>query len=134
MSGRDLTPGLCCDPLADGLLVTGGARRAGEVRVSGAKNSVPKLMAAALLAEGTTRITNCPQILDVPLMADVLEGLGCTVVLDRDVVEVTSPREPDYRADFDAVEKFRASVCVLGPLLARCRKAVVALPGGDAIG
>ena len=60
-------------------LVTGGARLAGTVQVAGAKNSVLKLMAAALLAEGTTVISNCPEILDVPLMADVLRGLGCAV-------------------------------------------------------
>ena len=56
--------------------MTGGARLDGSVRVTGAKNSVLKLMAAALLAEGTTTITNCPEILDVPLMADVLSGSG----------------------------------------------------------
>ncbi len=120
--------------MSERFLVTGGERLAGDVRVTGAKNSVLKLMAAALLAEGTTRITNCPDILDVPLMADVLEGLGCDVALDGDTVEITAPSMPRYRADFEAVEKFRASVCVLGPLLARCRRAVVALPGGDAIG
>lgn len=115
-------------------MVTGGSRLVGEVSVSGAKNSVLKLMAAALLAEGTTTISNCPDILDVPLMAAVLEGLGCVVRLDGDIVEITAPAMPHYRADFEAVEKFRASVCVLGPLVARCKRAVVALPGGDAIG
>ncbi|MDO5701723.1 MAG: UDP-N-acetylglucosamine 1-carboxyvinyltransferase, partial [Bowdeniella nasicola] len=60
--------------------------------------------------------------------------LGCEVSLDGDVVEITTPEVPRYRADFEAVEKFRASVCVLGPLLVRCNKAIVALPGGDAIG
>ena len=64
-------------------VVTGGARLAGTVEVAGAKNSVLKLMAAALLAEGTTTISNCPEILDVPLMADVLRGLGCAVTLER---------------------------------------------------
>ena len=67
-------------------LVTGGARLAGTVQVAGAKNSVLKLMAAALLAEGTTVISNCPEILDVPLMADVLRGLGATVDLAGDTV------------------------------------------------
>ena len=62
--------------------MTGGNRLAGEVAVTGAKNSVLKLMAAALLAEGTTTITNCPDILDVPLMAEVLRGLGANVELD----------------------------------------------------
>ncbi|MEU5763720.1 MULTISPECIES: UDP-N-acetylglucosamine 1-carboxyvinyltransferase [Nocardia] len=115
-------------------LVTGGNRLVGEVTVGGAKNSVLKLMAAALLAEGTTTITNCPDILDVPLMGDVLRGLGCDVAIDGGTVSITTPAEPKYHADFPAVTQFRASVCVLGPLMARCKRAVVALPGGDAIG
>ncbi|ARU46669.1 UDP-N-acetylglucosamine 1-carboxyvinyltransferase [Corynebacterium silvaticum] len=115
-------------------LVTGGARLEGSVRVSGAKNSVLKLMAAALLAEGTTTLTNCPQILDVPYMIRVLEGLGCSVESDNGTVCISTPAEISSDADFDAVRQFRASVCVLGPLTSRCGRAVVALPGGDAIG
>jgi len=114
--------------------VQGGARLVGEVAVVGAKNSVLKLMAAALLAEGTTTITNCPEILDVPLMADVLRSLGCEVTLDGSVVTITTPKELNHRADSEAMGKLRASVCVLGPLVGRCKRAVVALPGGDAIG
>ncbi|AEX40196.1 UDP-N-acetylglucosamine 1-carboxyvinyltransferase [Corynebacterium pseudotuberculosis] len=114
--------------------MTGGARLEGSVRVSGAKNSVLKLMAAALLAEGTTTLTNCPQILDVPYMIRVLEGLGCSVESDNGTVRISTPAEISSDADFDAVRQFRASVCVLGPLTARCGRAVVALPGGDAIG
>ncbi len=114
--------------------MTGGNRLSGEVAVGGAKNSVLKLMAASLLAEGTTTITNCPDILDVPLMAEVLRGLGANVELDGSVVRITSPDEPKYEADFAAVRQFRASVCVLGPLVGRCKRARVALPGGDAIG
>lgn len=114
--------------------VHGGARLSGSVKVDGAKNSVLKLMAAALLAEGTTTLTNCPQILDVPLMQKVLEGLGCEVVLDGPTVRITTPAEVQPDADFEAVRQFRASVAVLGPLTARCGRAVVALPGGDAIG
>ena len=120
--------------MADRFVVTGGNRLAGEVAVGGAKNSVLKLMAATLLAEGTSTITNCPDILDVPLMAEVLRGLGATVELDGDVARITSPDEPKYDADFAAVRQFRASVCVLGPLVGRCKRARVALPGGDAIG
>ncbi|MGS0684207.1 UDP-N-acetylglucosamine 1-carboxyvinyltransferase [Nakamurella sp. GG22] len=115
-------------------LVTGGARLSGSVRVAGAKNSVLKLMAAALLAEGTTVISNCPEILDVPLMADVLTGLGAEVSLAGETVTITTPAELSYHADFPAVGRLRASVCVLGPLMGRCRRAQVALPGGDAIG
>lgn len=104
------------------------------MKVSGAKNSVLKLMAAALLAEGTTTLTNCPEILDVPLMQRVLEGLGCTVEIDGPTVRITTPADLKSDADFEAVRQFRASVCVLGPLTSRCGRAVVALPGGDAIG
>jgi UDP-N-acetylglucosamine 1-carboxyvinyltransferase len=120
--------------VAERFVVTGGSRLAGKVAVGGAKNSVLKLMAATLLAEGTSTITNCPDILDVPLMAEVLRGLGATVELDGDVARITSPDEPKYDADFAAVRQFRASVCVLGPLVGRCKRARVALPGGDAIG
>lgn len=102
--------------------------------MSGAKNSVLKLMAASLLAEGTSTLTNCPEILDVPLMKDVLEGLGCSVDIEGSIVRITTPAELKSEADFDAVRQFRASVCVLGPLTSRCGRAVVALPGGDAIG
>jgi len=121
-------------PVGERFLVTGGRRLSGQVAVTGAKNSVLKLMAASLLAEGTTTITNCPDILDVPLMAEVLRGLGANVELDGSVVRITSPDEPKYEADFAAVRQFRASVCVLGPLVGRCKRARVALPGGDAIG
>lgn len=114
--------------------VHGGARLTGEVQVVGAKNSVLKLMAAALLAEGTTTITNCPEILDVPLMADVLRGLGCEVDVTGDTVRITTPPEPKHEADYASVSRLRASVCVLGPLVGRCKRARVALPGGDAIG
>ena len=114
--------------------VCGGARLTGEVQVVGAKNSVLKLMAAALLAEGTTTLTNCPEILDVPLMRDVLQGLGCDVQVAGSVVSITAPAELKHEADYGSVSKLRASVCVLGPLVGRCRRAKVALPGGDAIG
>ena len=120
--------------MGERFLVTGGNRLSGQVAVTGAKNSVLKLMAASLLAEGTTTITNCPDILDVPLMAEVLRGLGANVELDGSTVRITSPEEPKYEADFAAVRQFRASVCVLGPLVGRCKRARVALPVGDAIG
>jgi len=120
--------------VSDRYLVTGGARLAGRVVVGGAKNSVLKLMAASLLAHGRTVLTNAPEIADVPLMAQVLEGLGASVQIDGDRVTIDTPEVPSHHADFEAVKQFRASVCVLGPLMARCRRAVVALPGGDAIG
>jgi UDP-N-acetylglucosamine 1-carboxyvinyltransferase len=120
--------------LSEHFRVEGGARLVGTVDVVGAKNSVLKLMAAALLAEGTTTLTNCPEILDVPLMADVLRDLGCQVVVDGATVAITTPAELNHEATSPSVGKLRASVCVLGPLVGRCKRAVVALPGGDAIG
>src|SRR5699024_1421259 len=117
----------------DSFVVNGGARLQGAVKVSGAKNSVLKLMSAAMLAEGRTVLKNCPQISDVPYMADVLRGLGCDVELDGGTVIIDVPAEINHDADFDAVRQFRASVAVLGPLTARCHRARVALPGGDAI-
>lgn len=122
--------------VSDRFLVTGGARLSGKIAVAGAKNSVLKLMAAALLAEGTTVLENCPRIQDVPLMIEVLRGLGCDVIWEEQAgrITITTPAEPNYHADFEAVRQFRASVCVLGPLIARTGRAIVALPGGDAIG
>ncbi|MCX6436161.1 MAG: UDP-N-acetylglucosamine 1-carboxyvinyltransferase [Actinobacteria bacterium] len=118
----------------DRFRITGGCRLQGEVTVTGAKNSVLKLMAASLLAVGTTTIRNVPDIADVDIMADLLTRLGCTVAHDGSVVTIDVPATPLHRADYDLVRKMRASINVLGPLVARLGKAEVALPGGDAIG
>jgi len=115
-------------------VVTGGARLTGEVSVTGAKNSVLKLMAASLLAEGTSRLTAVPDILDVAIMSELLRRLGCTVVRTDGAVAITVPARPGHEADYDLVRRMRASIAVLGPLVARCGQAKVALPGGDAIG
>jgi UDP-N-acetylglucosamine 1-carboxyvinyltransferase len=120
------------------LRVTGGARLAGEVPVVGAKNSVLKLMAAALLAPGATTLANLPAISDVGIMHQLLERLGCSVsesVHGRtDEVVITVPDLPLHEAPYELVRKIRGSICVLGPLLGRTGRAKVALPGGDAIG
>ena len=114
--------------------VVGGAPLVGEVRVVGAKNSVLKLMAAALLAPGVTTILNVPAILDVDIMSELLRRLGCDVRREDDVVIIDVPEQPDHRADYDLVRRMRASICVLGPLVTRMGAAHVALPGGDNIG
>ncbi len=119
---------------ADRFRVTGGARLQGEVHVSGAKNSVLKLMAASLLATGKTTIRNVPAIADVEIMADLLTRLGCKVVHFESEVSIDVPVLLGHRADYDLVRKMRASINVLGPLVARLGEAEVALPGGDAIG
>lgn len=118
----------------DVIRVTGGVRLAGEVSVVGAKNSALKLMAAALLATGTSVITNIPRITDCALMGEVLRRLGALVDFDDDVVRVEVPDRLHPEADYDLVRRLRASICVLGPLLARCGEVRVAHPGGDAIG
>ena len=114
----------------DRFRVVGGARLAGEVRVTGAKNSVLKTMAAALLAEGRTTLTDVPRILDVEIMAELLRRLGCTVDYDAEAatVVIDVPAELGHQADYDLVRRIRASICVLGPLIARCG----AGRGGDA--
>jgi UDP-N-acetylglucosamine 1-carboxyvinyltransferase len=114
--------------------VVGGARLSGEVSVTGAKNSVLKVMAACLLAEGTSTLRNVPDIGDVPIMGEVLRGLGADVVDEVPEVRVTVPATLGHEADYEHVRRIRGSICVLGPLLARCGRARVALPGGDAIG
>ena len=116
--------------------VTGGARLSGTVKVSGAKNSALKLMAATLLAPGKSTITNLPDIADVEYMGELLTRLGCTVSINKDKSEVSIdvPEKIAHRADYDLVRKLRASINVLGPLVTRVGEAEVALPGGDAIG
>jgi len=118
----------------DLIRVVGGARLAGEVSVVGAKNSALKLMAAALLAPGRTVLTNVPRITDIAIMAELLRRLGCTVTMEADRVEIDVPEKLGAEADYDLVRRLRASICVLGPLLARCGQVRVAHPGGDAIG
>lgn len=116
--------------------VRGGARLAGTVTVSGAKNSVLKLMSAALLAPGVHTLRNIPAIADVEIMGELLARLGATFSHDLDsaIVTLNIPDELQHRADYDLVRKMRASINVLGPLVARTGLAEVALPGGDAIG
>ena len=118
------------------LRVVGGARLSGTVRVFGAKNSALKLMAATLLAPGESKITNLPAIADVDYMAELLTRLGCSVKVNNELHEViiAVPKKLGHRADYDLVRKMRASINVLGPLIARELVAEVALPGGDAIG
>jgi UDP-N-acetylglucosamine 1-carboxyvinyltransferase len=118
----------------DLIRVVGGARLAGEVPVVGAKNSALKLMAAALLAPGRTIVTNVPRITDIAIMAEVLRRLGCDVTLDDHQAVIDTPEVPGSEADYDLVRRLRASICVLGPLVARNGYVRVAYPGGDAIG
>ena len=118
----------------DRFRIVGGATLKGEVTVTGAKNSVLKLMAASLLAVGKTTISNVPDIADVDIMADLLTRLGCSVTLNNKsdgdgTLTIDVPAAPLHRADYELVRKMRASINVLGPLVARIGIAEVALPG-----
>lgn len=114
--------------------VVGGTSLRGDVHVNGAKNSALKLMAAALLARGRTVIRDVPAITDVDYMALLMERLGANVSRSATTMTIDVPADIHHEAPYDLVRRLRASICVLGPLLARCHAADVALPGGDAIG
>jgi UDP-N-acetylglucosamine 1-carboxyvinyltransferase len=118
----------------DRLLVTGGTRLAGSIPISGAKNSALKLMAASLLAPGESRLRNVPNILDCRLMGEVLEHLGADVTWNGTDVAIDATALTSEEAPYELVRQMRASIVVLGPLLARRGRAQVAMPGGDAIG
>ena len=118
----------------DRLYVTGGARLAGSVRVSGAKNSALKLMAASLLAPGKSVVRNVPRIRDCNVMAEMLEHFGVRVTLREGVAELDATHVDAVEAPDELVRQMRASIVVLGPLLARCGRAQVSMPGGDEIG
>jgi UDP-N-acetylglucosamine 1-carboxyvinyltransferase len=107
----------------------------GSVPVPGAKNSVLKLMAATLLAPGRYRLTNVPTIADVGIMSDLLRAMGvATTGRAPGTIELTSTAEVTPVAPYELVERIRASINVLGPLLARCGRASVSFPGGDDFG
>lgn len=116
------------------VLVEGGARLSGTVNTLGAKNAVLKEMVATLLAPGRHHLTNVPAILDVELMVQVLEHTGCNVDRGEHELWVVVPEAPLPEAPIELVRQMRASIVVLGPLLARCGEARVALPGGDDLG
>ncbi len=116
------------------LVVEGGARLQGTVGALGAKNAVLKEMVSALLAPGRHRLTNVPDILDVALMRKVLEHTGCRVEQGEHEIWVVVPDQLNPEAPIELVRQMRASIVVLGPLLARCGEARVALPGGDDLG
>ena len=119
----------------DKLLIRGGRPLHGSVRISGAKNSALPIMCAALLTEESVALTNVPRLMDVRTMAKLLAQIGVEADPQSDgritlrTAEVTNPEAP-----YELVKTMRASVLVLGPLLARCGRARVSLPGGCAIG
>ncbi len=119
----------------DRILIRGGRVLSGSIPISGAKNAALPLMAAGLLSDGPLTLTNAPDLADVATMAGLLAHHGLTVARDKAARSITiSGAATDLEAPYDLVRKMRASVLVLGPLLARHGRARVSLPGGCAIG
>jgi len=119
----------------DKLQITGGARLDGSIRISGAKNAALPILMSTLLAEGTTTIGNVPHLHDVTTTLELLGILGNSMTLDEKMsVEIDTSTIHSFEAPYDLVKTMRASILVLGPLLARFGQADVSLPGGCAIG
>ncbi len=127
----------------DRIIIRGGLPLSGTIPIGGAKNAALPLMAASLLSEQTLTLSNLPHLADISTMVRLLGELGVTVSMDGDaangghagrVLHLSAGRPTTNRAPYDLVRKMRASVLVLGPLLARWGEALVSLPGGCAIG
>ncbi|WP_179381700.1 UDP-N-acetylglucosamine 1-carboxyvinyltransferase [Jannaschia marina] len=120
----------------DSIIVTGGGPLRGTIPIAGAKNACLTLMPATLLSDEPLTLTNAPRLSDIRTMTQLLESLGAEVAKLSDglVLSMSSHALNGARADYDIVRKMRASILVLGPLLARQGQAVVSLPGGCAIG
>ena len=120
----------------DSILVTGGGALHGEIPIAGAKNACLTLMPATLLSEEPITLTNAPRLSDIKTMGLLLESLGTEVTSMQDgkVLTMYSHNLDNLTADYDIVRKMRASILVLGPMLARAGQAIVSLPGGCAIG
>lgn len=120
----------------DRIVVTGGRALSGEIPISGAKNACLALMPAALLTQEPLTLTNAPCLSDINTMRELLSSLGCEVagLQNNRIIAIAAENISNHTAKYEIVRKMRASILVLGPLLAREHKAVVSLPGGCAIG
>lgn len=117
----------------DSLEIKGGTPLHGEVEISGAKNAVLPILAATLLTREPCVIRRVPDLADVKTMCQILESLGAKTKIKGDTVTVRAEKVRDF-VDYELVRKMRGSLCVLGPLLARLKKATVSMPGGCLIG
>ena len=119
----------------DKLMITGGIPLNGELRVSGAKNAALPILAGTLLSDTTVTVGNVPHLLDITTTMELLGRMGIDLTVDEKLnIEVNSNTIKSYQAPYDLVKTMRASILVLGPLLARFGRAEVSLPGGCAIG
>lgn len=119
----------------DKLLINGPSKIEGEIRISGSKNSALPILASGLLSKGSVRIGNLPHLNDVTTMIELLSCLGVDLLIDEKLgVELNAEKITQFTAPYELVKTMRASILVLGPLLARLGKARVSFPGGCAIG
>jgi UDP-N-acetylglucosamine 1-carboxyvinyltransferase len=118
----------------DKIIVEGGRRLEGDVIVSGAKNAALPILVSALLTDGWNTFSNVPALMDIESTKKLLSTLGAQVTAENGTVRINSSGLNSHEAPYDLVRKMRASILVLGPLLARLKKARVSLPGGCAIG
>lgn len=119
----------------DKLLISGGERLSGEIRISGAKNSALPILAATLLSDAPVMVSNIPHLHDITTMFELLGCLGVTVIMNEKMkVEIDSTTLKNHTAPYDLVKRMRASILVLGPMLAKHGRARVSFPGGCAIG
>jgi UDP-N-acetylglucosamine 1-carboxyvinyltransferase len=119
----------------DKFLISGGGPLSGELRISGSKNAALPLLAATILADGEVRLTNVPHLNDITTMVALLRTLGLTIEIQGDHVVIVDPNTiSSYTASYELVKTMRASILVLGPMLARYGEANVSFPGGCAIG
>ena len=118
----------------DKFIINGGRKLSGSVQISGAKNAILPIMAAALLAKGKSVLHNVPQLIDIKMMAHVLRVIGARIDFEGDRMEIDATHASFCEAPYELVSKMRASIYVMGPLLARFGKAKVSFPGGCAIG
>ena len=114
--------------------VIGGNSLGGEIAVPGAKNAILKEMAASLLTSGDFVLSNVPDIADVHYMSEVLQYLGVDISFDKNKLVINIPEELQTEAPYNLVQKIRASIIILGPLLARQGEVKIAFPGGDNLG
>jgi UDP-N-acetylglucosamine 1-carboxyvinyltransferase len=118
----------------DKILIRGGRALSGVIPISGAKNAALPIMAASILTDDALTLANVPRLADITTMVNLLTPMGVEVAVDAGAMTLRAREIVDTTAPYDLVRKMRASVFVLGPLLARCRTARVSLPGGCAIG
>jgi len=118
----------------DKFIINGEKKLSGSVKISGAKNAVLPIMTASLLAKGKSVLSNVPYLNDIKMMAHLLRIIGAKVDYHENIMEIDTTYCSYFEAPYELVSKMRASIYVLGPLLARFGKAKVSFPGGCAIG